>query len=113
ERKQRRLQQIDHQVLLIADLRQRVSRCKYGRLHEPVRELQRVWRLLADVFHTMDAESLLVPVVPLSRRSFSFVRSLAVLTDHLCFDDVEYLFRVDVTAGLALSPVSVNLECRF
>src|SRR5690606_1899324 len=70
-------------------------------------------RFLANVFNTLNAEALVIPIVPLYGRDLPLAGRLAILVDDLGFDDVEDLFRVYITTCFALSPVGVDLECRF
>src|SRR5690606_916244 len=106
-------QEVNKQVLFVADLCKRVARRKDCGLDKPVGKLEGMRWLLADVLYAMNAESFLIPVVPLDGRDLSLAGWLTVFVDHLCFDDIADLFRDHVPARFAWSPVGVYLWCRL
>src|SRR5258708_6860085 len=70
-------------------------------------------RLFLDIFDEVDLETFLVLVMPLRRSDFALGCGLAVLIHYLGLYYIEYLFRVNITAGFALAPVAIHLVGRF
>ena len=108
---ERRLQEIDQQVLGVGEFALYVAREEHPELPEDIGDLERARRYLGVLLVGVDVglDQLFVVLVPCGGIHFPVVREVAVLVEDLAFDDVEDLLGVHVAAVTALAFVGVHV----